>query len=223
MLQAGGKMGLLISKIDGGYQKRKEFSTRYKTILSFACDKKTLSMLPTKISPATTGRVSISFPAPAQNARFITIDDIESFNAIVNQIPTRGTPLSENKIKNGFACIIGEKWIPKDWGGEKSDLFSTQIRVSGKRLPLAIAFKGSGTSGKLVPAKMGKNGDQINRLFDELAQVFLVIYHGEIDSSIIAQMHAQAIVESLKGRKVFYGVINGQDLSRLRAAYPNCF
>lgn len=111
----------------------------------------------------------------------------------------------------------------KDWGGEKSDLYSTRVKVGGKRLRAAIAFKGKATSGKLVPKKMGKNGDQINRLFDEPAEVFLVVYGGQIDSSIISQMQAFAMAQAMSGRKIYYGVIDGTDLGRLLAAYPKSF
>lgn len=65
---------------------------------------------------------------------------------------------------------------------------------------------------------MGHNGDQINRLFDEPAQVFLIVYAGQIDSSIISQMQAFAIGNVLKGQKVYYGVVDGMDVSRLAAA-----
>jgi hypothetical protein len=131
--------------------------------------------------------------------------------------------MREKKLKLGFAKIIGEKGSFKDWGGEKSDLFSTKLRLAGKRIRAAIAFKGKGTRGKLVPGKMGKNGDQINRLFDEPAQVFLVVYKGQIDSSIISQMQAFAIGNALKGGRIYYAVVDGSDIERLVSAYPDRF
>lgn len=227
VLTEGGKLvGIVFEKLRGAYRKRKEFGSRYGKILEMAKDKKKLEKLPTKISPRggdTRKQISLFFPNPARNAMFITIDDIDSFKKVRGIKSVKATPLSEQKIKRGIAGIIGEKCISKDWGGEKSDLFSTRIRVRNNRLPLAIAFKGKGTRGKLVPKKMGKNGDQINRLFDEPALVFFVVYCGEIDSSIISQMRAQAIVEALKGRKIYFGVIDSTDLGRLMVAYPSHF
>ena len=35
--------------------------------------------------------------------------------------------LPENQIKSAFAELIGESHVPKDWSGEKSDLFSTYV------------------------------------------------------------------------------------------------
>ena len=216
--------GLLLEKIPGGYKKKKEFATRYKKILALAKDKRKLERLPTKISPATKAlRVNVSFPKSAHNAKFVTIDHLQSFARIEAPSQNGLKPLPEKKIKQGFAKILGENGSFKDWGGEKSDLYTTKIRLGGKRIRAAIAFKGKATSGKLVPGKMGKNGDQINRLFDEPAELFLVVYGGQIDSSIISQMQAFAMGQAMGGRRVYYGVIDATDLGRLVAAYPNAF
>jgi len=227
VLVEGGKMaGLLMEKVSGGYKKKREFATRYKAILAMAKDKKKLERLPTKTSPRANSkalRVTVSFPSSAEKAKFITIDQIDSFSKIGTQSRNGMNLVCEQKIKNAFAKIIGESGSFKDWGGEKSDLYSTKTRVGGKRAATAVAFKGKGTTGKLVPSKMGKNGDQIGRLFDEPAELFLVVYGGQIESSIISQMQAYAMGKAMSGRKIFYGVIDGSDLGRLAAAYPKEF
>jgi len=227
VLVEGGKMaGLLIEKVSGGYKKKKEFATRYKTILAMAKNKKKLERLPTKTSPKANSKapkVTVSFPSSAQKAKFITIDQIDSFSKIGSQSKSGMDSLREQKIKQAFAKIIGESGSFKDWGGEKSDLYSTRTRLGGKRVATAIAFKGKGTSGKLVPSKMGKNGDQIGRLFEEPAELFLVVYGGQIEPSIISQMQAYAMGKAMSGRRVLYGVIDGSDLGRLAAAYPKYF
>ncbi len=226
VLNEGGRMaGLLVEKIPGGYRKKPELAPRYKFILRLASDSKKLETLPTKTSPKGSATVKVAFPAPAQRAKFISIDDIASFARVRDQGDSLRPPksLAEKKLKHAFQKIIGEPGSFKDWGGEKSDLFTTKLRLTGARVPAAIAFKGKATKGKLVPAKMGKNGDQINRLFDEPAGVFLVVYVGQIDSSIIAQMQAFAIGNALKGRPVHYGIIDGRDVARLAAAYPAAF
>lgn len=227
VLTEGAKMaGLLFDKVSEGYKKKIDISTRYKRILSLARNKKKLESLSTKTSP-NFGRkvlsVNIAFPSQAQYAIFITIDEIDSFSNVKKYTGSRVSSLEENEIKEGFKKIIEEEGVFKDWGGEKSDLYSTNIIFKGRRIPTAIAFKGKGTSAKLVPAKMGKNGDQINRLFTEPAELFLVVYWGQIESSIISQMRAFAIGSAMSGCKVYYGVIDGNDLSRLIQAYPNAF
>ena len=97
----------------------------------------------------------------------VTVDDIDSFSKVldIDEIPGEYTRIYESKFKAGVAAILGEKDLFKDWGGELNDLSSTKVRIDGKRRMSAFAFKGPGTSGKLTPCKMGKNGDQIQRLF----------------------------------------------------------
>jgi hypothetical protein len=225
VLNEGGKLdGLLLVKVPNGYRKKKDFATRYKQILALAQNKNKLNQIPTKTSPkGKAGAVQVVFPRPGQNAKFISIDDIDSFSRARDETASPIKPFAEKKLKNGFAKIIGEKGSFKDWGGEKSDLYTTKLKLSGKRKPAAIAFKGKATKGKLVPGKMGKNGDQINRLFDEPAEVFLVVYCGQIDSSIISQMQAFAIGSALSGRRIYYGVVDASDISRLVSAYPKFF
>ncbi len=71
---------------------------------------------------------------------------------------------------------------------------------------------------------MGKNGDQIGRLFEEPAQMSLIVYNGQINSSIISQMKAFAIAKTFgNSKRIYFGIIDGNDLSRLVVAYPKAF
>ena len=227
VLKEGGKMaGLLLEKVRGGYKKKRDFATRYKNILAMARDRKKMDRVPTKVAPriAVKGsQIVVSFPFAARNARLITIDGIDSFSMINTQVRKDVKRIPEKTIKGAFAKIIGESGTFKDWGGEKSDLYSTKVKIGARRVAAAIAFKGKATTGKLVPAKMGKNADQINRLFDEPAELFLIVYGGQIESSIIAQMRAFAMGKAIGGQKVFYGIVDGTDLGRIAAAYPAYF
>lgn len=108
--------------------------------------------------------------------------------------------------------IIGETGRFKDWGGETSDLYTTRLRVGGGRKAAAFGFKGKALKGVLTPARMGKNGDQIPRLFQEDADVFIVQYAGQIAGSVMQQMAVYAQHKSLAtGRTIFYGTMSGQD------------
>ena len=109
-------------------------------------------------------------------------------------------------------------------GRRANDLFTTRVRIKGKRIATAFAFKGPGTSGRLTPGKLGKNGDQIQRLFLGPAEVFIVQYHGQIGQAVSEQMKAFATLNSVReGKQICYGVIDGEDSRRLIAAYPNKF
>lgn len=198
----------------------------YRRILSLARDRGKLNRVPTKVSPRADRAgltVNVSFVAAASNAVYITIDDIDSFSAAKRKAAPLGAT-REELIKNAFARVAGDCGKFKDWGGEKSDLYTNKHRVRGSRRPVAIAFKGRGTKGRLVPAKMGANGDQIDRLFDETAEAFLIVYCGQIASSIVSQMKAFAIAKkALAGQRAYFGVIDADDLGRIAAGYPNQF
>lgn len=165
-----------------------------------------------------------AFKAPIQ----ITIDDIDSFSrvrAFTGPQPSR-VEISEKAVKQGFQAIIGETGGFKDWGGEVNDLASTRVRIDGRRRATAIAFKGSGTKGKLTPKKMGANGDQIQRLVlhSQAESVFLVQYVGEVSDSVVTQLAGLALARAAEtGRQIYYGVIDGQDTSRLIQAHPDEF
>jgi hypothetical protein len=70
---------------------------------------------------------------------------------------------------------------------------------------------------------MGKNGDQIQRLFASPAQVFFVQYEEQIKESILDLMRTHAVAKAVSEGRVFYGVIDMRDTYRLRLAYPKAF
>jgi hypothetical protein len=133
--------------------------------------------------------------------------------------------MPEAAFKRGFQKVVGEQGTFKDWGGEKNDLLTTHMRIKTKRIATAVAFKGPGLKGKLTPAKMGRNGDQIQRLFDSEADLFLLQYWDQVDESVYQQMRVQALARSIArgGARVTYGVIEGIDSARLIEAYPKEF
>ena len=74
-----------------------------------------------------------------------------------------------------------------------------------------------------MPGKMVKNGDQIQRLFDSPAEVFLIQYEGEIEESVVSLMERLATAKSILHGSVYYGIIDKDDTYRLRIAYPKAF
>lgn len=204
-----------------------EFMQRYRDkILSAAKNRKKREAIPTKRSGARgAATVTLKVPKAKNLAVPVTIDDVESFKA-VKKIPEGldYVKMAESKFKHGVAQILGEKGSFKDWGGESRDLSSTRLHLDGKRRRAAFAFKGPGKSGRLTPAKMGKNGDQIQRLARCPADVFFVQYWAEVDDSVMQQLEQLMTAKSfLESRKVWYGVIDGQDSVRLIQAYPKQF
>jgi hypothetical protein len=213
-------------KIDGeiGYYRDAVSYANLSKIISLATNKKKLAAFATKSNPKVTV-VKVSAPRSLVRTATITIDDMESFSKTKHVKGSGAVGISESRFKQGVQRIVGEKGRFKDWGGETSDLWTTKVRhKGGKRVATAFAFKGPGMKGILVPGKLGKNGDQIQRLFQEDADVYFVQYVGQIAPSVLVNMAPFAQAKSLStGRKIYYGVIDGDDSGRLIAAYPWAF
>ena len=210
------------------YEKDPFYKAQKKKILRLTQDPVAFANLPTKTRPQAVWpkTVTIRIPRSRIQARYITIDDIDSFGRVarIRVEPGQYTAIAESRFKNGIAKILGEGGKFKDWGGERNDLYTNRVRISGRRLPVAFAFKGVGTRGILTPRLMGKNGDQIQRLFKTAACVFIVQYWGQVAESVVEQMAEFAKAKSAtEGSLVFYGVIDGGDSNRLLKAYPQAF
>lgn len=209
-----------------GYQKDDFFSQRKNQVLGLVDDPKKRSSYPTKQEPgsqqAPVVRIRL-LPSQSLPER-ITVDDVDSFNAVkqggTSAPGPRLSDLREERVKKFLQAVVGETNDFRDWGGEHNDLYTDKLRFRRNRRAAAFALKGRATTGALTPKKMGKNGDQLGRLFMSEAQLFFVVYHSKIDESVAQQMHAFAAARALTGTRVCYCLIDGDDLARLVAAYP---
>jgi hypothetical protein len=223
----------LSSKIncETAYEKIDFYTHNRDAILRFASNKDKLDKFPTKTNPGIR-YIQIKVPVPkfastsrrSVSVKQITIDDIDSFAKVKRFRSSDIKNWSETQFKKGIKSIIGERGKFTDWGGETNDLFTTRILIGKKRHPTAFAFKGKGTKGILTPKKMGKNADQIQRLFKSPADVFIIQYHGQINESVLDQMHSLATAKSAQeNRTIYFGIINGTDSRRIITAYKKFF
>lgn len=219
------------TKVKGirAYEKIEFFQRHRDRVLRLAANKRAREAVPTKRNPKQTQQVSVAVELRARKAqvpaKHITIDDIDSFAATksvsMNQPYVK---IPESIFKAGVAQILDEKGSFKDWGGELRDLTSTRLKIKGTRRIAAIAFKGPGQTGKLTPKKMGTNGDQIQRLAKCSADVFLVQYWGQIEDSVLEQLQSFVRLKAyFEGRQLWYGIIDGQDSTRIMKAYASSF
>jgi len=231
ILQLGGRLAdqQLVHKTKVGketaYAKDRYLASKRATIHRLIKDPKKLAKLPTKYSPRGSGGVvRIVVPGAKIRIKELHVDDFDQFVKIKKMRPTSAPKISERAFKDGVLKLIGSTGKFQDWGGEPNDLYTTKLRYKGKRRAMAFAFKGPGTKGELTPRKLGKNGDQIQRLFLAPAEIFVVQYHDAIGQSVVEQVQAFASLNSVKeGRKIFYCVIDGDDTNRLIMAYPKQF
>jgi hypothetical protein len=136
-------------------------------IIKYARHPAKLKTLPTKRRPSVkvTVKNNVSFsnikiPSKSFDVRQITVDDIENFSLVggVEGSANLSTSLSETKFKEGIQKIVQEPGTFKDWGGEKSDLFTTRLRVAGARRSAALPLRVRGNLEGLPLAVWGKTG-----------------------------------------------------------------
>jgi hypothetical protein len=154
------------------------------------------------------------------------VDCIDSFSLVREEPhpPSRKEldalkDVPERDIKQAFAEIISEPSVPLDWGGEQSDLFSSHVIVDGKRISTAFAFKGPAKFHPMTMADLGKNGDQINRLFAEPAGLLVLQHCHEITAPVRDTMRAFA---QQMGNLRLFCIISGYDTLRILNAYRKC-
>jgi hypothetical protein len=202
-------------------------------ILSIARKRRALDHYYTKTNPKIRANIHIAkghkvtVKVPFQvRSKFIRIDDVKEFfkvkkiKSAAGLLPAR---LSEAKTKAGILNLLGEMKMPKDWGGESNDIFTDRITIGGKKIRGAFALKGPAKKGALVPGKMGKNGDQIQRLFSSPATAFFVQYEGEVSESVYKLMEELAKARAITGGRIFWSVFDDSATKRLRKAYPKAF
>ena len=155
----------------------------------------------------------------------VFVDHIDSFSlAQLEPIPKRSElsllrTVPEKEVKRAFAEIIGEPTTPDDWGGERSDLFSSFVRLDGRRISTAFAFKGPAKFAPLTMAGLGKNGDQIDRLFSEPADLLVLQHCHEITTPVRNAMRAYAT--RISDVRLFC-LVSGYDTLRVLRAYSKC-
>ena len=220
--RVAGKVTTIYTKIDFVSSSRTK-------ILSLARNRDSLDSFHTKTNPkiavARGHRITVKVPFRIRS-KFVRVEEIKEFAKTKNDRSSevlKPSRLPEMKVKQGILKLLGETKSPKDWGGENNDIFTDRVTLFGKKRRAAFALKGPAKSGPLVPKMMGKNGDQIQRLFDTPATVFIVQYEGEVKESIFKLMEELAKAKAVLGGEIFWGVFDDDATKRLRRAYPKAF
>src|SRR3989338_11667705 len=209
------------------YGKKDFYRTHRDKILRLASNPKRLKEYPTKIKVQVkvVSQNSYTFRTKPQ-VKQIYIDDIDSFKKVKAMKTANASTvqkMAERTINDGICSILNQTG-KKDWGGERNDIYSNKILLRSKRKSAAFALKGKAIKTKLVPGKMGKNGDQIQRLFETTADIYLVVHNREIDDRVVDLMQKHALQKSIANNKqIYFCIIDGDDLARLFVAYPKEF
>lgn len=132
----------------------------------------------------------------------------------------RPLPLSEREVKRMLLTLVGEAEIPADWGGERSDAFSTNIYLDGTRIPSSFVLKGPAKHGELTPADYGANGDQLQRSFTQPASLHVVQANASLATSVRELVNGLVLNARSQGdARAVATLWDGTDTARILAAY----
>jgi hypothetical protein len=108
----------------------------------------------------------------------------------------------------------------KDWGGEINDLYTANVIVNGRRTETAFLLKGNGLKRRVMEiSDCGKNGDQLLRLIESPARLFVVQFVGNISESVIRDIDGKVRGARAHGKDAWYSIVDGQDTARLLRAH----
>jgi len=126
----------------------------------------------------------------------------------------------ENDIQKALEEILGVPFHKEDWGGEENDLFTANVFIGNERVQTAFLLKGRAEkAGELQIANCGTNGDQIVRLFQSPAELFVIQYVGRVSEAVIKDVKSKVELRRHQGRRGWFCIIDGQDTARLLRAY----
>lgn len=163
---------------------------------------------------------------PAQTRLYV--ESVDSFQKVRDVNPSMVAShlkegyldLPEDTIQLALEEILNVSFHKKDWGGEINDLYTANLTVNGARVATAFLLKGNGLRKRVMEiSDCGKNGDQLVRLVDSPASLFVVQFVGEISENVIKDIEGKVETLKARGKPAHYCIMNGQDTARVLHAY----
>lgn len=132
----------------------------------------------------------------------------------------RPLPIPERDVKRLLLSVLGEPEVPGDWGGERSDAFSTHVYLDGERTPSSFVLKGPSKTGELTPAHYGKNGDQLQRSFTQPASLHVIQANAQLAPSVWELANGLILnARSKRDARAIATIWDGTDTARILVAY----
>ena len=157
------------------------------------------------------------------------VEDIDSFRKVRDVNPASVTELldstgriewAEDRVQLALEQILDVPMHKKDWRGESNDLYTANTLLNGRRIETAFLLKGNGLKSRVMQISVcGKNGDQLLRLVNSPARLFVVQYVGAVSEAVIADVEGKVQSLRSRGRDACYCIIDGQDTARVLRAY----
>lgn len=149
---------------------------------------------------------------PSEVDQFRSIDFL---NSIAPDEVKQVLKVPEEVVKTTVARMLDEHYVHKDWGGERSDLYSSRLWIRGRQVTSAWLFKGPGFPRPMTVKALGAPGDQIDRLFSQSAEVLVLQHCHEITPAVVSMMETYAY--DLRNPRR-YMIIDGTDTARILQA-----
>jgi len=128
--------------------------------------------------------------------------------------------IDEDSVKTAIEQIVHVPFHRNDRPDELDDIYTAKLIVAGNRRPTAFMLKGPGIKkNEMAIAHCGKNGDQLVRLVDAPADLFVVQFVGRIAEAVIKDIEGKVDALHKRGKKAQFLIIDGQDTARLLLAY----
>lgn len=156
------------------------------------------------------------------------VEDIDSFRkvrdvnpaAVMDVLKDGYLDRSEDSIQTSLERILSVPFHKKDWGGESNDLYTANLIINGSRHETAFLLKGNGLRSLTMEIKhCGVNGDQILRLCNSPAKLFVVQFVGRVSEAIVSDIEGKVRNARTQGRDAWYCIMDGQDTARVLRAY----
>lgn len=144
-----------------------------------------------------------AFPAPIITTLELRPQEIQQFASINGSWMPRGAEFQrmkevpERTVKALLCSLLEEPDVPADWGGEECDLLSNNLLVGGQRQLGAFLLKGPARFHEMKPSDLGKNADQLYRLFNIPAQIYVIQHCHKIGAAVRKQALALAFTQNL--------------------------
>jgi hypothetical protein len=127
------------------------------------------------------------------------VDEFRPFREVDVRNVVLPLMVRERVIKDRLNSLLGECESAGDWGGEDDDIFGT-CSVNGRVRPIAMMLKGLSVPRPMRIKDCGTNSDQVLRVTEAPAEVFVVQHVDKITEAVRRQLRLN--VEALRSRGI---------------------
>jgi hypothetical protein len=156
------------------------------------------------------------------------VENIDNFSRVRDVKPSMVAHLlidgclnvAENIVKTALEEILQVPHHRKDSCVELDDIYTANVTVRGRLLATAFMLKGPGIGTKEMDIKhCGSKGNQLVRLFDAPAELFVIQFIGRIAETVVKDVEGKVTARRAQGKPAQFLIMEGQDTARVLHAY----